>query len=226
MGTYYELYFEGSSEEIEKFINLMNSMAKDPWSFTMSNDPDGINTAYFKRKDGISIAIGIRSDAIADGCLCVENIISHKTAESTLTVEQYNIYLKEFYEELVKPFIDSSGYKGIGESFRIRFDKGYVNTLEGMDYYDEAMTVFIEMQKVAKDWNDKSKSVKIAELLAGKNIWERMKKGVHQQIGKLIAHHWPEFAAMCNIPIYAVYDHTDKNDQGVYRIVYNHKEDV
>ena len=226
MSTYDGLYFKGSSEEIERFINLMGSIAKEPWSYTRVHEPDGNNTAFFKRKDGISIALGIRDDVIANGCLCVENIISHKTGESTLTVEQYNIYLAEFYEEVVDPFIDSSGYKEIGESFRIQFDQGYMNTLKEMDYFDEAMTIFIEMQKVAKNWNDKSKSVRIAELLAGKTIWKSIENGVHQQIGKLIAHHWSEFAAMCNIPIYAVYDHTDKNDQGVYRIVYNHKEDV
>ena len=68
----------------------------------------------------------------------------------------------------------------------------------------------------------------IREMLKGNAVWENFTDNgtqvskerldqIHQRIGHLIAHNFPQLAALCTIPIYAVFDHADAHHNGLYR---------
>lgn len=47
---------------------------------------------------------------------------------------------------------------------------------------------------------------------------------IHQGVGRLIAHHFPGFAALCTIPVYVVFDYSDNDGNGVYRMAAYHNQ--
>ena len=94
-----------------------------------------------------------------------------------------------------------------------------------------ALQTFNEIQKWgANPQNQKQRTgLMIREMLSGNPIWEnftddgipvsidRLGK-IHQDIGYLIAHNFPQFAALCTIPIYVAFDHADEQHNGIYRL--------
>ena len=96
-------------------------------------------------------------------------------------------------------------------------------TLRANRYFEDAMAVFIEMQRMGSSSMERKSGIHIEDLLAENAVWNGLDDTSHQQAGKLIAHHFAEFAALCPIPIHIVYDYTD-GDHGVYRVVYYHHQ--
>lgn len=91
--------------------------------------------------------------------------------------------------------------------------------------FGNAMKVFHWLQ----EWGDEHRAdperegLLISEMLSGDPRWENIASTdeidrVHQDIGYLIAHGFPWFAIMCTLPVYVVFDHADKNHNGIYRL--------
>ncbi len=69
----------------------------------------------------------------------------------------------------------------------------------------------------------------IREMLKGNVVWENFTENgmrvsrkrldqIHEKIGFLIAHNFPQLAALCTIPIYVVFDHADTQHNGLFRM--------
>lgn len=97
--------------------------------------------------------------------------------------------------------------------------------------FANALRTFHWMQ----EWGDahrcdkKRDGLLISEMLKGDPRWEHITDDehigqVHQDIGYLIAHGFPLLATMCNLPIYVVFDHADKNHNGIYRLASYYSE--
>ena len=62
----------------------------------------------------------------------------------------------------------------------------------------------------------------IAEMLESDEYWEGMDSQRHMAIGKLIAHNFPMFAAICTEPVYVVFERSEDSGGGhrlgIYRL--------
>lgn len=87
-------------------------------------------------------------------------------------------------------------------------------------YFADALYTFYEMQKWgAENYKDvKRTGHKISDMLRGEDKWESMSDTEHQRIGYLIARNFPNFAALCTIPVYVVFEQSDGNRNGIYRL--------
>ena len=93
------------------------------------------------------------------------------------------------------------------------------------EYFCEALQTFYLIQEWGEKYqNGKRTRIKIREILEEDSIWNGFSKRkqeldkIHQQVGQLIAHNFPYFAALCTIPVYVVFDKVDKNNEGLYRL--------
>ena len=91
--------------------------------------------------------------------------------------------------------------------------------------FSNALRTFYWLQEwgEAHRCDKKRDGLLISEVLKGDPRWEHIVDAeyvgaVHQDIGYLIAHGFPWFATMCNIPIYVVFAQADKNHNGLYRL--------
>ena len=100
-----------------------------------------------------------------------------------------------------------------------------LNELMQHPQFSNALQTFYWLQ----EWGDAHRCDKkrdrllISDILRGDPRWEHITDNehigeVHQDIGYLIAHGFPWFATMCNLPIYVVFDHADMEHNGLYRL--------
>ena len=95
--------------------------------------------------------------------------------------------------------------------------EAWERTLRNEPCFREAMNVFIELQIQGAANVNADDDIRIIDLLAGIQMWEDMDDWTHQRVGYLIAHHCAEFAALCREPVCIIFDHSDKNGNGIYR---------
>ena len=95
--------------------------------------------------------------------------------------------------------------------------EAWERTLRDEQYFHEAMDVFIELQIQGSIHTNLKENIRIIDLLDGIQMWEDMDDRTHQEVGRLIAHHCAELAALCREPVCIVFDHSDKNGNGIYR---------
>ncbi len=95
--------------------------------------------------------------------------------------------------------------------------EAWERTLRNEPHFHEAMDAFIELQIQGAVHTNLNENIRIADLLDGIQMWEDMDDRTHQRVGYLIAHHCAEFAALCREPVCIIFDHADKNGDGIYR---------
>lgn len=91
--------------------------------------------------------------------------------------------------------------------------------LRNEELFYQAVDVFIEMQIQGRLNPSIDGEILIDDLFSGVSMWENMDDKTHQEVGKLIAHYCPEFAALCRELICIVFDRSDTNGNGIYRRV-------
>ena len=79
------------------------------------------------------------------------------------------------------PFTQTEKYNSVGTGFDVHLDDadGWEKTLRGEKYFDDAMAVFLEMQREGGIRRGRKKGIRIEELLAGNEAW--MMPGISRQ---------------------------------------------
>lgn len=121
MKIFRELYIRGNSDQLQEFIGQIKSFVAGDWSFKKSDrlsdyllfnyNGDKVDNAQ------VSICIG---DRISGGELHVGNIVPLK--KSSLTTEEYNAVLMQFYNDIIKKYNESGASITIQEPSEDVFD--------------------------------------------------------------------------------------------------------
>ncbi len=104
MKTYRELIFKGSSEQLIQFSKEIGKYVKGDWVLLPATGrfKDYLQFSYrgtFLENAIVSIYLG---DKLQKGEIMVGNIVPQK--KNSLTVDEYNALLMQFYEDIIKPY--------------------------------------------------------------------------------------------------------------------------
>lgn len=107
MKTYRELYFRGTKKQLSEFVDKIGKYAIGNWKLEKQSEQwkdylifEYIGTHVDKAR--VSIYLG---DGIAKGELNVGNIVPME--KNQLSVDEYNVVLMKFYNDVIKPFKES-----------------------------------------------------------------------------------------------------------------------
>jgi len=147
--------------------------------------------------------------------------------------------MKKANEEAKKVYMDLY-HKALGKVSNDDYDNrtitADINQLVLEPEFFQTVQAFYEIQMWGADnYNSAPREgLLIREMLQGNAVWESFTDNgvpvskerldqIHQKIGYLIAHNFPQLAALCTIPIYVVFDHADEKHNGLYRFAtYSH----
>jgi len=104
MKIFRELSFKGTAEQLSKFSKEIGEYAKDDWILQPATErlKDYLQFSYrgtSLENAIVSIYIG---DRLQKGEIKVGNIVPQK--KNSLTVDEYNALLMQFYEDVIKPY--------------------------------------------------------------------------------------------------------------------------
>lgn len=141
-------------------------------------------------------------------------------------MKKANEEAKKVYLQLYKKALKSNNGE-VGDPKSIIAD---LNQLVLDPEFYHAVQTFYEMQMWGAENHEIAprEGLLIREMLEGNVIWENFTDNgmqvskerldqIHQKIGYLIAHNFPQLAALCTIPIYVVFDHADDKHNELYR---------
>ncbi|PKM53576.1 MAG: hypothetical protein CVV00_11845 [Firmicutes bacterium HGW-Firmicutes-5] len=131
MKIFRELYIRGNSDQLQEFIGQIKSFVVGDWSFKKSDrlsdyllfnyNGDKVDNAQ------VSICVG---DRINGGELHVGNIVPLK--KSSLTTEEYNAVLMQFYNDIIKKYNESGASITIQEPSDDVFDPSSIISEEAL----------------------------------------------------------------------------------------------
>ena len=142
-------------------------------------------------------------------------------------MKKANEEAKKVYLQLYHKALNSRNREGNTED-RITDDLNHL-VLEP-EFFHTVQTFYeIQMWGARNHKNAPREGLLIREMLKGNVIWENFTDNgmrvsrerldqIHQKIGYLIAHNFPQLAALCTIPVYVVFDHADDQHNGLYRL--------
>ncbi len=124
MKIFRELYFSGTSSDLNKFANEISNYVTGDWRFVTKETSGEYKSHLFFDYIGrkvenarVSIYLG---DRINSGEINVGNIIPLN--KNQLSIEEYNEVLMLFYNEVVIPFKNNNDYLNISQPTDDKFD--------------------------------------------------------------------------------------------------------
>ncbi len=124
MKIFRELYFSGTSSDLNKFANEISNYVTRDWRFVTKETSGEYKSHLFFDYIGrkvenarVSIYLG---DRINSGEINVGNIIPLN--KNQLSIEEYNEVLMLFYNEVVIPFKNNNDYLNISQPTDDKFD--------------------------------------------------------------------------------------------------------
>jgi hypothetical protein len=108
MKTFRELYFKGTPKQLSEFIAQIGEYTTSDWKLPDKTErwKDYVffdYTGVLVEKARVSIYIG--GNEIEKGSINVGNIVP--MTKNSLTVDEYNAVLMQFYEDVIKPYKES-----------------------------------------------------------------------------------------------------------------------